>query len=479
MIIIIDSNVFIADPHCKGLAWRAFIHAAPAWGLHVATTEVVIAEVVSKYERVIDERQKELDKISRSLSQFGLDQVLSRPSAMMAAAKEAYPNVVRKILNDCDVEIVQVPDIPHMELVERATKRRRPCDDEGNGYRDTLNWLIVLRTAQANPSEQIAWVSGDTDFLAKDASALHADLIDDLASIDASDQVVWYRNIKELVLKLAAEKSIIAADDIRALADHLQKSSIARYLATDVLPAAINSPLNTYLCGLPILTKSARLLGSTDVNENVDVDLTGSISGDQVLAQFSLEATAIIEVLSEDSEVNSPSESADSQSGATISKRLFFRGIITLDPHGKPISAEISAIEASPDDPGRKELDELLARFSQLSSDYFKNLVVPSLPKDYFKNLVLPSLPPDYFKNLVVPSLPKDYFKNLVLPSLPPDFFKNLVVPSLPKDYLKNLTLASEYAEEELGEDEDGDENDGDDSREDTGPDDGPALSCE
>lgn len=210
------------------------------------------------------------------------------------------------------------------------------------------------------------------------------------------------------------------------------------------------------------LTNSARLLGSTDVNENVDVDLTGSISGDQVLAQFSLEATAIIEILSEDSEVDSPSEPADTNNGATISKRLFFRGIITLDPRGKPISAEISAIEASPDDPGRKELNELLAQFSRLSSDHFKNLILPSLPKNY--------------ANFTLPLLPKNY-ANFILPSLPADFFKNLVVPSLPKDYLKNLTLASEDAEE-LGEDEDGNENNSDDSEEDTERDHGPALLC-
>lgn len=199
MIIFVDANAFVADPYCQGLAWRALVHATPAWDLRIKTTEVVFAEAVSKYERSIDARQKDMIKLSKSLGQLGLGNPLSELLAMVLASGEKYTEEFRKILSGCGVEVIEIPDIPHMDLVKRATSRRRPCDDNGNGYRDTLNWLVLLRAAEENPGEQIAWISDDTDFLASDGARFHADLIDDLVKIDASERVFWCRTLKDLV----------------------------------------------------------------------------------------------------------------------------------------------------------------------------------------------------------------------------------------------------------------------------------------
>ena len=423
VIILIDSNAFIADPYCKGVAWRALVHAAPAWGLRIATTEVAVAEATAKHERFIDARHQDLTKLSASLGLFGLGEVLARPLAMIAAARDAYPDTFRKTLESCGVEIIEIPNIPHMKLVERAVKRRRPCDDNGNGYRDTLNWLILLRMAESNIEEQIAWISDDSDFLASDGSGFHADLIADLKAINASNRVLWYRSIRTLVQKLAAEKSASAGDDLRAVADQLQKKSIEDYLTTEIVPRVLNSPLNVYRCGLPFGTKSARLLGITDIND-LDVDLTGAISGDQLLAQFTLKATANIEIIYEDGQPESE-ESPNPEGGrteATVSKVLLFRGIITLTSQGKPLAAELSVIEAADDDPGRRNWDEALAM-----SKLLQDAILPKLPQGYF-DAIVPKFPQGYL-DAIVPKLPQGYFDS-ILPKLPPDLFKGLAFGS-------------------------------------------------
>jgi PIN domain len=451
VIIFVDANAFVADPYCQGLAWRALVHATPAWHLRIKTTEVVFVEAVSKYERSIDARQKDMIKLSKSLGQLGLGNLLSELLAIVLASGEKYTEEFRKILSSCGVEVIEIPDIPHMDLVKRATSRRRPCDDNGNGYRDTLNWLVLLRAAEENPGEQIAWISDDTDFLASDGAGFHADLIDDLVKIDASERVFWCRTLKDLVLKLAAEKSINTGDDLRAVADQLQRNSITEYLAKQIIPGVLDSTLSAYRCGLPLETKSARLLGVTGMSD-ADVELTGSISRDQVLAQFSLQATANIEIFTEfeQSESDESSNSEDGQSESTVSKELYLRGIITLDSHGKPLTAEMSTIEAANDDPGRKKWEETLA-LSEVVENYATILGAAALSPDLFKNIAPFGL-----------TLPPGYLKSIV-PTLPPGYLKS-IVPTLPPGYLKNIASNESSVDEESDSSDDDDSPNGEDT---------------
>jgi hypothetical protein len=88
-----------------------------------------------------------------------------------------YAGRLRKRLEESGVEILPVPGFPHKDLVQRATERRRPCNDKGDGYRDTLNWLTLLDFAKAEPDHRIIWVSNNTDDFGSGGGELHPDLI--------------------------------------------------------------------------------------------------------------------------------------------------------------------------------------------------------------------------------------------------------------------------------------------------------------
>ena len=85
---------------------------------------------------------------------------------------------------DLKVAIIPPPKIDHVDLVRRAASRRKPCDNNGDGYRDTLNWLTLLAVASAHPKDEIFWVSDNSrDFGAEDGDELHMDLKEELRSI--------------------------------------------------------------------------------------------------------------------------------------------------------------------------------------------------------------------------------------------------------------------------------------------------------
>lgn len=89
-------------------------------------------------------------------------------------------------------------DVDHAETVRRAVNRLPPCDSKGDGYRDTLNWLTLLRLVEQNGDQDVIWVSNDTDFFeATDPLRLHQNLIEDLAALGATDRVSCRRDLAQ------------------------------------------------------------------------------------------------------------------------------------------------------------------------------------------------------------------------------------------------------------------------------------------
>jgi predicted nucleic acid-binding protein len=146
VIVLLDTTVFSADTLCAKAAWKALALAAPGWGIRVAVTEVVVAEAVANYQRRIETLRSEL-KVwveKKNAEDHGLIRAFEAAQIVLSAESAEYAGHLNENIKASSVEILPVAQIPHMELVARATARRRPCDDHGNGYRDTLN--LVDRT---------------------------------------------------------------------------------------------------------------------------------------------------------------------------------------------------------------------------------------------------------------------------------------------------------------------------------------------
>jgi hypothetical protein len=396
-------------------------------------------------------------KLSKLLGSLGLKEVLSAPLKALGESEESYSEHLSKTLDRSGVEIIEVPAIPHMEIVRRSVARKRPCDDKGDGYRDTLNWLTFLAVANDNPDDRLILVTNDSDFASQDSSGLHPDLMEDLGAIGASARVSLVRGLKELVLTVAAERSVEVGDDLRVFADQLRDSTILEYLSSSTLPSAFGSSLDAYACGLPFETVSARLLEAGNPRD-LRLEITGSISDDLVVGQFEVKADAAIEVdtviPAKDSETSSGSLDTQEEP-SQLSKTLSFHGIITLDVHGKPQTAELSTIEALPEDPGRAEWEE--ARKAIQVTDWAKTVTgLPTfqgliLPPGYFSKFVLPA---DYLKAVsgiskMMP--PADYLKAVsgISKMMPPLSYLNNVAKAFPPDYFKDSasTTANSDAE--------------------------------
>ncbi|MEU8749726.1 PIN domain-containing protein, partial [Streptomyces chartreusis] len=357
MIVLLDTTVFVADPHCGGTAWRVLAHAASAWDVRLLVPEVVIKEAVAGYRRRTEEAlvglQRQKEKHGGAL---GISSVYDDARARIDAEALGYPETLHRLLDDIGAQTVSPPEISHMELVERATQRRKPCDGSGNGYRDTLNWISVLNAAKEF-NEDIAWVSDNTtDFGREEGEGLHDDLAAEVRDIGAEGRVAWFRSLSDLILELTNERWPEFSDDLRRIQERLQSDSMESYLNEQTLASCVERSLSSSSCGFPLDARSATVKAVGALT-----DLTLSVRGASEEGEGIVEfvavcpTTALVTLpITADVEGLEVESVAEDRVTVWISKDLHFAGIITSDGYGRPVSGEVTKVAASPDDPGRR-----------------------------------------------------------------------------------------------------------------------------
>jgi PIN domain len=359
MFILLDTTAILSDPLCAGTAWRVVAHAAAAWNLRVFVPEVVVAEAIAGYRRRIHEAQVGFQRwADKHAGPLGLRSVHEAAQAELEEAVSSYPARLRETLNALNVTVIEPPEVAHMVLVERAAARRPPCNADGDGYRDTLNWLSLLALASEYRDERIVWVSNNSEDFGSDDNevALHQDLVAELAAINAEDRVQWIRTLPDVVLALAAEHSPEAPADLAAIQARLREQALSQFISTEILTSAVERPVDPRECGLPTATRSAKIITVGEPN-NLDANVRGAVGDSEAVVAFALEAETSIEIdLPPDSSSDDPRFSVVSadMAGSTglLSKPLRFSGLITLDRYDRPQGGELTRVTARRDDPG-------------------------------------------------------------------------------------------------------------------------------
>jgi hypothetical protein len=356
MLVVLDTTAIMSDPMCAGVAWRVLANARSMWDVQVYLPEVAVIEAVAGYQRRLAEAMVSWERWEQKHGRpLGLTDTMAATEAALKEAASSYPAQLRASLDELDATVLAPPAVDHTVIVQRAASRRRPCDDHGDGYRDTLNWLTVVSLASQYPDAPIAWVSDNSrDFGKDDGPELHEQLTEDLAAVDAEKRVRWIRTLPDLVLSLAAEHASEVPGDLKAIQARLRDEALSAFISSDVLAGTQGNRLDPRRCGLPVVTASARIF---TVGEPNDLHLTvrGSATANVTVVEFDLEADTVIQVETYPGIASTDATGSTSQ----LTKKLKFSGLITLDKYDRPIGGQLTRITARDDDPGRAQWDAL------------------------------------------------------------------------------------------------------------------------
>ena len=200
MHIVLDANIIIRDGFGSSGDFRLLLSTLGILQHNLYVPKLVIEEVVSEFERACDGRVQRITGDLGWLSRY-LD--IQLPSPIVALDKRMKAGLFRNRLieqfNIPNCSIVGYPDTLHEDLVKRATTRRKPFNQNGVGYRDSLIWETTLSLA-TRLDTQIVLLSENTNDFGDDERELHPDLIEDLAERELPrDKVILISSLEDFV----------------------------------------------------------------------------------------------------------------------------------------------------------------------------------------------------------------------------------------------------------------------------------------
>jgi hypothetical protein len=426
VIIVLDATAIVSDPLCSGLAWKVLAHAHNAWAVRCVISDVSVLESIAGYRRRLKEAVVGLDRWGSKHVALGLDVQAKAIREVIDELGSEYPDRLDRMLRDAGVEVLPVPNVAHLTLVERATQRIKPCDSNGDGYRDTLNWFLILALVRSDKSEDLIWVSENTkDFADTEEKGLHEELLEELREKGASERVTWLPKLGDAVLCIS-EKYTTNVEDLAHLHRRVQEDTLRAFLDQTVLPTLVEQSVSPRRCALPLASRTALIAALGQVTK-LEWTPRGAVEADETVVEFSARAeTALLVTMdarfaAEDPSVTTVAVEPD-EATVQLVKTLVMRGLLTLDKWGMPQRGEITRVEALVDDPRRNEW--LAYDVGQTVRDGLRDWRMPIIPPEVFKAIKMPIIPPEVFKAIKMPIIPPEVFKAIKMPIIPPEVFK-------------------------------------------------------
>ena len=220
MHIVLDSDVIRGADFTSSNLFSFLEHSASLLGYQIHIPALVIDEVTAQIE---EELQNAKQQGARSSRRWG--RILDRPlkSSLDGLDPREGASLLRRKLESY-ASVLLYPGVSHQELTLRAIRRKKPFNEKGSGYRDSLIWESVMQLAPTVDG-RIILLSQDSDFTDKDKVNLAEELKADMVERGLEEnKVVLIRSVQDFVdtyirpqLKQAQLKEILEGDLTEAL----------------------------------------------------------------------------------------------------------------------------------------------------------------------------------------------------------------------------------------------------------------------
>ncbi len=155
--IVLDATEITKDFYCKSPTFQLLSHWSDRSYGSVSVPASVVEEVVANFEREVTGVAEELAKVNQKRRRLGLTAI------DLPADDFDYRDYLADRFDEVlGFNILPLPEVEHLSLVRRATKRIPPFDARGSGYRDTLVWESAKELAQSRA--EVVLVSADKIF---------------------------------------------------------------------------------------------------------------------------------------------------------------------------------------------------------------------------------------------------------------------------------------------------------------------------
>ena len=176
--------------------------------------EIVVEEMACHFRKQYQKGIRE-QKLALKASEIIGDKMY--PMREISEAEEIYKKLLQERLQALNARILPVPNIGIKSLLERDLNERKPFDESGKGFRDTLIWESIIEDC-SNHDEKVVIITNDNAFISTSNQVdgqitLHEDLLSDLKKARySSNRVSVTRELREFNEKYV--KPLIPVDGV-------------------------------------------------------------------------------------------------------------------------------------------------------------------------------------------------------------------------------------------------------------------------
>ena len=195
MRIVVDTSIIWKEGFTYSHLFKFLVAATQIAGDTIQIPAVVVFESKARFEEELRTKQKGINKEFKKLQNI-LGRCPQPNPINLNVAEET--RILQKRLEGFG-PVLDLTEASHESLVKRAVYRKRPFDENGSGYRDTLIWTSVVELA-TNTDENVILLSEDKIFKAAKGEHLSKQLKDELSSLGLPDgKVILVRSVSSFL----------------------------------------------------------------------------------------------------------------------------------------------------------------------------------------------------------------------------------------------------------------------------------------
>lgn len=213
MDVILDSNIYRSDFLLRSNDFDVLLDYLKRTNSSIYLPLIIIDEIRELHNRALKERLVLLNKSVNNLNLLLVDSTKRIPPNTFdeKLESELYIEFIKEKLKINRKQILLPKENYLAEVTRRATKREKPCGEDGQGFRDALIWLTAKDFCSQSKEQQITFISNnDKDFANSDKSDLHESLIKECD--DLGIKINYFRTIRDFIEKHSVKIEFITDD---------------------------------------------------------------------------------------------------------------------------------------------------------------------------------------------------------------------------------------------------------------------------
>ncbi|MEX0683541.1 MAG: PIN domain-containing protein [Dehalococcoidia bacterium] len=199
MRVVVDSNILIKDFHRLSPPLRMLTASLLANHHQLTIPQIVIDEVLNNYRKQLTELlAKESEAVEKFRKLSGASTQKSLTNSLVDSSCDTYARSLQTWLGEAAAVILPYELLDARAVAARAITRRKPFDDSGRGFQDTVIWMGVLSLATEEGPTVALVTNNRKDFAGADAT-LHPHLVTDWTKCTNAEPPLLFASLEDFI----------------------------------------------------------------------------------------------------------------------------------------------------------------------------------------------------------------------------------------------------------------------------------------